>query len=221
MANRFLHRDRVTGGAELVAPHEFCIGEGVPAVPPMSPDQRRIQWPVQRARYLLCNIALQLKQPICVELAFPRPSRLLRVCVKQYERKLPLSLRHLHRTMDHKPNSHTVRNFGRWNFGGQAQDGSYREYINISEIPEKRDQRVSKSQAYSPIIGSLSEQNQRQYQERCALAPMALALHGSPVSRKLSIIAMVLSINDAYRTDESVALAHNRFNKVGLSRVVT
>src|SRR5215467_1357599 len=185
MANRFLHRDRITGGAELVAPHEFCIGEGVPAVPPMSPHYRRIQWPVQRPRYLLCHIALQLKQPICVELAFPRPSGLLRVRVKQCERKLPLSLRHLHRTMDNKPNSHTVRNFGRWDFGGQAQDGSYREYINIAEVP----------------------------QERCALAPMALALHGNPVSRKLSIIATILSINDAYRTDESVALAHNRFNE--------
>src|SRR5215813_4477696 len=221
MANRFLHRDRITGGAELIAPHEFCIGEGVPAVPPMSLHHRRIQWPVQRARYLLCDIALQLKQPICVELAFPRPSGLLRVRVKQCERKLPLSLRHLHRTMDNKPNSHTVRNFGRWDFGGQAQDGSYREHINIEEVPEKRDQRVSKSQAYSQVIGSLSDQNQWQYQERCALAPMALALHGNPVSRKLTTIATILSINDAYRTDEPVALAHNRFNKVGLSRVVT
>src|SRR5262249_42291579 len=136
MANRFLHRDRVTGGAELVAPHEFCISEGVPAVPPMSPDHRRIQWPGQAPPLLLCNITLQLKQPIRVELAFPRPSGLLRVCVKQCEGKLPLPLRHLHRTMDNKPNSHTVRNFGRWTFGGQAQDGSYREYINISEITE-------------------------------------------------------------------------------------
>jgi len=50
---------------------------------------------------------------------------------------------------------------------------------------------------------------------------MALALYGNRVSRSLSIIAAVLSVNDANRTDESVAFANDRFNEVWLGRVVT
>src|SRR5215471_17244087 len=221
MSNRLLHHVRIAGGTELVAPHEFCISERVPTVPLMSSGHRKIQWPVHRTRYLLCYIARQFSQPLYVESAFPRPAGRLGLCVEQRERKLPLPLRHLHRTMHDKTNSHAARNFGRRNIGVQAQDRGYRQDINILKIPQQRDQRVSKSQAYSPVIGSLSDQPKRQYHERSALAPMALALPGVRLPGKLPIIATILRVNDAYRTDEPVALAHNGFNKAGPFRVVT
>src|SRR5215471_1002839 len=115
----------------------------------MSSNNSRIYGPPQCASYLPCYVFLQFKQPVNFEYAFPRPSRSLRVCVKQFKRQVRLSLRHLDCTMDNKSNSDTSRNIGNRNFSGQAQSRRHWEYINILEIPEKRDQCVCESQTNS------------------------------------------------------------------------
>src|SRR5215470_16685056 len=123
----------------------------------MSSHNSGIHGPVQCARDLPCYVFLQFKQPVNVEYAFPRPSRSLRVCVEQFKRQVRLSLRQLDCTMDNKSNSDASRNIGNRNFNGQAQGRRHWEYINILEIPEKRDQCVCESQTNSTIFCVLSK----------------------------------------------------------------
>ncbi len=87
--NGFLHHDRIARGAEPVAPHEFRIRQRLPAIPWALLQRRRTQRPVQCARDLLRDLALESGEAFHVEIAFLCEASALQICVKHLQGEPP------------------------------------------------------------------------------------------------------------------------------------
>src|SRR6185295_2719308 len=90
VTNRIDHQRRITADAKSIAPHEFRIGQRFPAIPWTLLDYPWSQRPVKHARDLLCNLALDVRHTVHVEIAFPCEASALQQCVKHFERETPL-----------------------------------------------------------------------------------------------------------------------------------